>query len=250
MLPASTRALVLLMALSVGGCTIVTTEGPPPRRSSSSYDPPSRSRPRQPPRNTGGGGGSQPAPSNPSDPSTPASPAGHPRPSATDRTFEATPKVRGSFLFGDGNGGAFRGLAYALPADTARLPNFDAMKPFAAMYLDKFEISPHDFTGGFPGVSRKSEWFGIRYEGDFRVPADGSYTFRLVSDDGAILYVDGAQVVNNDGVHASQSASGARNMRAGKHDLRIDYFHSTGSVSLMVFVAHGGKEQVLIGAHR
>jgi hypothetical protein len=236
------------MALSVGGCTI-TTGGPPPRRSSGYNSPPPP--PRRASGHQGGGGTSTPAknPSNPASP-TPAGALPPPDPNAGRGTADATrvPRVHGSFLFGDGDGGPFKGAAYVIPNGTSRMPDFSSMRPFAVMYLDQFSIAPRDFTGGFPGITRRSDWFAIRYNGDFRVPTDGTYKFRLVSDDGAILYVDGAQVVNNDGVHASTSVEGTRNLRAGKHDLRVDYFHTTGSVSLMVFVSHNGKEQVLTGS--
>src|SRR5262245_34772825 len=43
--------------------------------------------------------------------------------------------------------------------------------------------------------------FYVRWTGVLRVPKDGRYTFYLESDDGSRLFLDGQQVVNNDGQH-------------------------------------------------
>jgi hypothetical protein len=122
------------------------------------------------------------------------------------------------------------------------------MKPFAQMFVDSFQVSPRDFSGGFPGVTRQSEWFALRYDGKFMVRQQGAYTFRLVADDGAILYIDGDKVVDNDGVHASESRTGVRTLGPGVHSLRVDYLHTVGPVSLMVFSAVNGQEAILVGA--
>jgi hypothetical protein len=47
--------------------------------------------------------------------------------------------------------------------------------------------------------------FAIEYKGDFRVKTPGHYKFRLMSDDGARLFIDGKMVIDNDGVHAPSS---------------------------------------------
>ncbi|MEJ7734717.1 MAG: PA14 domain-containing protein [Polyangiaceae bacterium] len=158
------------------------------------------------------------------------------------------PLVTEPFLFGNGDNGAFRGFAYAVPQGTRQLPNLSSMSPFAQMFVDSLQISPRDFTGGFPGITRQSEWFAIRYDGKFLIRRQGAYTFRLVADDGAILYIDGDKVVDNDGVHASESRTGVRTLTPGAHTLRVDYLHTVGPVSLMVFSAVNGEEAILVGA--
>lgn len=259
-IPAGTP--VVLLAAMLGGCTI-TTGGPPPR--GTSYSSPDRSprpsannrpnasnpRPNTPP--AANPTPNDPTPNNPNRPSrgyTPA-PIGGVVPQRANTPAPAAspsaPRVSASFLFGNGDNGAFRGLAYAVPQSTTRLPNLSGMTPFAQMFVDSFAISPRDFSGGFPGVTRQSEWFALRYDGRFAVRRQGNYTFRLVADDGAILYIDGDKVVDNDGVHASESRSGSRTLAAGVHSLRVDYLHTVGPVSLMVFLAVDGNESILVG---
>ena len=260
-IPAGTP--VLLLATMLGGCTI-TTGGPPSRgttysspehsHSSSNHRPSANNnnnnnsspRPNTPAQNN-------PAPKPPTRGYTPA-PAGGvlqrapssgvPLPGSPNADV---PRITAPFLFGNGDNGAFRGFAYGVPQGTSKLPDLSSMKPFAQMFVDSFAVSPRDFSGGFPGVSRQSEWFALRYEGKFLIRRQGVYALRLVADDGAILYIDGDKVVDNDGVHASESRTANRTLSPGLHTLRVDYLHTTGPVSLMVFIASDGNEAPLIG---
>ncbi|MDA0179614.1 DUF1080 domain-containing protein [Solirubrobacter phytolaccae] len=51
----------------------------------------------------------------------------------------------------------------------------------------------------------------------------GEYTFRLTSDDGSVLWLDGNEVVNNDGMHSSTTKEGAATLTAGVKKLLIKY---------------------------
>ena len=241
-------ALVTTSALA--GCTITTYDNPNTGSSSSSYNRPrhtshtGKAAPAKKP------SGSQPSGTVPVQP-VPSQPAGDPNANRNPVGVpDAVPRVTSKFAFGDGDGGAFRGLAYSLPQNTSRMPSLSGMKPFAEMFLDEFNVTPRDFGGGFPGVSRQSEWFAIKYEGTFSVPEQGKYNIRVVSDDGAIVYIDDNKIVDNDGVHASQSATSEASLRGGMHRLRVEYFHATGSVSLMLFIAHNGIENQLVATNR
>lgn len=63
---------------------------------------------------------------------------------------------------------------------------------------------------------------------NLHVPADGDYTFRLTSDDGSRLSIDGAVVVDHDGLHADTSKDGTVTLTAGHHELFIEYFEAGG----------------------
>jgi predicted Zn-dependent protease len=60
------------------------------------------------------------------------------------------------------------------------------------------------------------------------VPTAGSWTFFTTSDEGSLLYIDGALVVNNDFVHTSVERSGAVTLTAGNHAIRVEQFELTG----------------------
>ena len=160
----------------------------------------------------------------------------------TPSTIEA-PRIKGKNAFGNGTIGAFRGTAYVIPNTTQRMADLSKLVPFATLLTDSFIVQPQDFTEGFPGVLMQDEWFAIRYEGKFEVSTDNTYLFRLTSDDGAILYIDGEKVVDNDGVHASKSATGNKTLRPGQHSLRLDYFQGArGPVSLSLAMSDPASE--------
>jgi hypothetical protein len=87
-----------------------------------------------------------------------------------------------------------------------------------------------DFPAGdgrFKGTSLSWQ-FCVRWSGVLRVPKDGRYTFTTESDDGSRLYIDGKQVVDNGGLHAMEEKTGTIELKAGDHDLRIDFFQDGG----------------------
>jgi len=64
------------------------------------------------------------------------------------------------------------------------------------------------------------------------VPADGEYTFRLRSDDGSELFIDGQLVIDHDGLHAAEDKDGSIQLTAGRHDLRVNFFEAGGGQEL------------------
>ncbi len=56
----------------------------------------------------------------------------------------------------------------------------------------------------------------------------GEYAFRLTSDDGSVLKLDGNVIVDHDGLHGDTSKEGTVTLTAGFHDLRIDYIEAGG----------------------
>lgn len=76
--------------------------------------------------------------------------------------------------------------------------------------------------------------FSIRYTGYIQIDTPGSYTFYTTSDDGSKLYIDGTEVVDNDGTHGSQERSGNITLTAGLHDIRVLFFENSGGENLSV----------------
>jgi hypothetical protein len=120
------------------------------------------------------------------------------------------------------------GAVYKLPNDTQKLPDFAQLgAPFAAIALPTLNVSPRRFTAGFPGLGgtdKLLEWFAIRFAGKLVMDKDAIAFFRLNSDDGAKLYVDGALVIDNDGIHPPQAQQGAIRLSTGVHEIVVDYF--------------------------
>jgi hypothetical protein len=117
-----------------------------------------------------------------------------------------------------------KGEVYNLKPGTPKLPNFKHMKPVGEIYTNSLNIPPREFTTGFPGVTNRFEWFAIDYTGRFWIEKPGSYTFRLLSDDGSILYVDDREVIDNDGGHVPVMREGPVSLAGGIHTVRVSYF--------------------------
>ena len=70
--------------------------------------------------------------------------------------------------------------------------------------------------------------FSVRYTGFIEIETQGDYTFYTTSDDGSKLYIDGIQVVNNDGYHSENVESGKISLSPGYHSIKaVSYTHLT-----------------------
>lgn len=119
---------------------------------------------------------------------------------------------------------ALQGRVYFIPEGTEQLPDFARLRPQGTISTTVLNIPPQSFTAGFPGVTDRFEWFAIDYQGRIMLPQAGTYTFRLTSDDGSKLFIDGEQVIDNDGIHGPGPADGEATLTAGMHDVRVQYF--------------------------
>ena len=86
---------------------------------------------------------------------------------------------------------------------------------------------------GFPGGARADNW-SVNYSGQFNFAA-GTYTFRLRSDDGARLYVDGVQLINAWYDHGAEDEWTAnKTLTAGLHTIRVQYYDKTDEAEVHV----------------
>jgi hypothetical protein len=135
------------------------------------------------------------------------------------------------------------GVIYHIKKDSERLPNFDKLKPLGTIYTASLNVPSRDFREGFPGITKRFEWFAIDYTGRFWIEKPGPYRFLLTSDDGSRLFIDGRQVVDNDGIHNPQDREGSIELAAGIHRIRVMYFQGPRTeVALVLKVAAPGEE--------
>lgn len=114
---------------------------------------------------------------------------------------------------------------YQLPTNTTKLPDFSTIgEKLTKVCMDQYNVAPRDWSTGFPGIANLFEWFALHTTTRLLVPADGSYSFKLNSDDGAKLYIDGKLVIDNDGQHAPTAKVATIDLSAGEHAVTIDYF--------------------------
>lgn len=155
--------------------------------------------------------------------------------------------------FGDGRGsfggasGHFRGQVCFIEPGTKALRHLGMCNVQGEFFTDVFNVTPRSFTAGFPGVSERTEWFAILYTGTVTTTEPGEYRFRVVSDDGAILRIDGEVVVDNDGQHGPVSAGALQSLEPGIHQFELRYFQGPRTtVALQVFVTPPGKTERLL----
>jgi uncharacterized protein (DUF2141 family) len=138
----------------------------------------------------------------------------------------------------------FKGNIYYLEKETKELPDFSKMTPVGTIYTEKLDIPPRGFKEGFPGITDRFEWFGISYIGGIVIPSDGNYKFKLTSDDGSKLYIDGELVIVNDGIHPPRTVTKEVYLSKGGHRIGVDYFQGPRAmIALQLFVkTPDGKE--------
>lgn len=85
-------------------------------------------------------------------------------------------------------------------------------------------------------------WLGLVYTGYVECPADGIYTFALSSNDGSMLYVDGAALIDNDGPHGDKVLVAQRALAKGWHKLRVEFFDMNNGGSLYLRMATPSDE--------
>lgn len=150
---------------------------------------------------------------------------------------EAARSVRATYLrtpAGGGAGGAgLAGEFFARSTSLSSLSGVDWSAPPSA-------TGPVPFVN-FTGVADSSNpfWnsgpttrYGVRLRGRIVIPQDGTWTFRLGSDDGSRLLIDGVQVINYDGLHSYGTRTGTATLSAGEHDIEVLFFENTGNHGL------------------
>ena len=99
-----------------------------------------------------------------------------------------------------------------------------------------------------PGVSDRHEWFAIRYRGKFQVEEAETFTFRLLSDDGSWLDIDGYRVIDNDRQHEPRSKEGTVTLDAGEHEFSVFYYQGYPElIALQLFVKKVNGAERLFG---
>jgi len=154
--------------------------------------------------------------------------------------------VAPAFPFG-GSKGAFLAQVCFIPKGTLSVASVGACAVELEFRSDSINVTPQHFNEGFPGIPDRTEWFAILFTGGFRVKQAGLYHFRVVSDDGSYLELDGRRVIDNDGIHGPTSKGVSIHLEAGRHAFGLHYFQGPRDlVAVQLFVTPpGGQERLL-----
>lgn len=83
------------------------------------------------------------------------------------------------------------------------------------------DLDPANFDSG--------DNYALKFETTLTITTAGTYTFQTRSDDGSQLFLDGVQIVNNDGLHSAITVTSAGQvLSAGTYTLEATFFERTG----------------------
>jgi hypothetical protein len=134
-----------------------------------------------------------------------------------------------------------RGDLYFLHKGISVLPDFDRLrrKPEATLWTTVLDIPPRHWRAGFPGVSKRNEWFGLNYTGRFWIDQPGRYRFALLSDDGSKLYIDGQLIIDNDCQHPPDVRATDVTLRGGVYRIEVQYFQGPRDCIALILAVAG-----------
>lgn len=133
-------------------------------------------------------------------------------------------------------GGAFAGSG-GLSAEwysgvrATSLSSVEWSEPSAQTRLDNlsWRITNSAFYEGGP-----TDYFALRATGTLRVPETGEWTFKIGSDAGAALYIDGELIINDDANHSFRFRTGSAGLEAGAVPFEVRYLERNYSQGLVV----------------
>jgi hypothetical protein len=143
----------------------------------------------------------------------------------------------------------FCGDVYELPHSSGLLPDFRELDPIGSVYTSSLDVPNQTFsnTTGIPGVTPRTNLFGIDYHASFWVRTPGEYRFLMASDDGAVLQIDDKKIIDLDGLHSVNAAIAHIYLDAGLHTIHVPYYQgAVDSVALELWLKGPGANDWII----
>jgi hypothetical protein len=86
--------------------------------------------------------------------------------------------------------------------------------------------------GGAPGPGVPADYFAVRWTGSVKPAFTETYTFYTVTDDGVSLWVNGVQLINDQGWHGDYENAGTITLTAGQYaDIRMEMYEGGGAAT-------------------
>lgn len=138
------------------------------------------------------------------------------------------------------------GEYFAIGTELMDFPNIAAEKKPNITKVDRVINIPHA-DQGFNDTSLTDQFY-IRWTGAIKIEKDGKYTFFTESDDGSRLAIDGKPVVENGGQHGMIEKSGDVELKAGYHELKMEFFEDGGGAGCILKWQPAGSEKSVLPA--
>lgn len=104
----------------------------------------------------------------------------------------------------------------------SQVPDFSTLAPVRQGVASSVDLS----------MKTREEEFAIRFSGFVKIDNEGTYRFKLGSDDGSYLVIAGAKVIDNDGLHGYVEREGAVRLAPGIYPFEIGFFEAGGAERL------------------
>ena len=115
---------------------------------------------------------------------------------------------------------------YEIDGPLTELPDFDTLTPVREGTTDSLV---------YPTLSERSERVAYVFTGRLEVAKAGDYLFTVYSDDGSRLFLDGTELIDNDGKHDYEPQTGLITLSEGAHDFQLRYFNNNWGQGLTVY---------------
>ena len=134
---------------------------------------------------------------------------------------------------------------YFAPAgEVVGFPDFAILLPQAVATVPTIDVPPTTEQFVPQGLAFHDN-FAVRYQGRVSLPG-GETAFHLTSADGSRLFVDGALVVDNGGLHGFTEASGSVTLGAGDHCVVVEFFANLGAAGILLeYTPPAGARQII-----
>lgn len=108
------------------------------------------------------------------------------------------------------------------------MPDFEKLKTKHTFDLDSVSLQIIQ--------PRAKAHYAVRFTGCFDIPETDVYRFLLESFDGSKLFVDGQEMINNDGIHYEIKKENFIALEKGFHNFEIQYFKFVRRETLNIWV--------------
>jgi beta-glucosidase len=92
-----------------------------------------------------------------------------------------------------------------------------------------------NWQGGSPDATIPNDNFSVVWKGRIKPSKSGMYELQLRSDDGSRLYVNGKLIIDNWGIHGSETKTATVKFEKDKsYDIKIEYFEYSGGANIQL----------------
>lgn len=131
----------------------------------------------------------------------------------------------------DTGGGGLRAYWSTGVSHANKVGHIDWKSHDQATVVDNISFKP---TNGSFYENGPTNYFALRLAGRVNIPASGSWTLGLCSDESAVLFIDGDPIVVDDARHSARWKRGSVTLDAGQHDIEVWFYERYYGATLYV----------------